>query len=186
MDGSEKLAGLPPRHGMVRPGDLRGSTLTVARALLGQNLCRRIGDDIVRWRLSELEVYEGLEDRASHAHRGMTPRNQIMFGPPGHWYIYLCYGVHWLLNLVTGPADYPAAILIRGAGEVRGPGRLTRALQIDGSCNTQPIRRNSGLWLEWAYPILPEDEILRTPRIGIGYAGSPWTEMPWRLVWDRD
>jgi len=80
------------------------SARVVAPGLLGRWLCRRGADgQVTRWRITEVEAYCGPRDRASHAARGETPRNRVMFGPPGFWYVYLCYGVHWMLNLVTGP-----------------------------------------------------------------------------------
>lgn len=157
-------------------------TLTVARELLGCYLCRHLPDgSLARWPLTELEAYDGPEDRACHASRGRTPRNAVLFGPPGHWYVYLCYGVHWLLNIVTGPEDYPAAVLIRGAGEVHGPGRVTKALGIGRAENTRAATPASGLWLEQG-PVVPEAEVTRTPRIGVDYAGN-WAEVPYRLIW---
>ena len=89
-------------------------TLTVAEELLGKNLCREVNGEIRRMRICEAEAYDGPDDKACHAHRGKTPRNEVMFGAAGRWYVYLCYGIHWMLNAVTGPADYPAAVLIRG------------------------------------------------------------------------
>ncbi len=161
-------------------------TLEVTRDLLGKNLCCRSagqGRKIIRLRLTELEAYDGPDDKACHAHRGKTPRNAIMFGPPGYWYVYLCYGVHWLLNIVVGPEDYPAAVLIRGAGDIEGPGRLTRALGIDKSHNHLPAHKKSGLWIEENGLAVPENEITRTPRIGIDSVGQPWAKKPYRMVW---
>ena len=106
-------------------------TLEVAPDLLGKFLCREVDGSILRLRITEVEAYDGPEDKACHAHRGKTPRNEIMFGPAGRWYVYLCYGMHWMLNAVTGPVDFPAAVLFRGCLEVTGPGRLTKALGID-------------------------------------------------------
>ncbi|MCH8541139.1 MAG: DNA-3-methyladenine glycosylase [Opitutales bacterium] len=155
----------------------------VARAILGQYLVRqRTGEDPVYNKITEIEIYEGFEDRASHAHRGKTPRNAIMFGPGGYWYVYLCYGVHWLLNLVTGPPDYPAAILFRGIESVTGPGRLTKKLAIDKTQNQQPASPASGLWLEKSGPPLPASQIKTAPRIGIDYAGPQWKAKKWRFL----
>lgn len=108
-----------------------------------------------------------------------------MFGPAGVFYVYLCYGVHWMLNIVTGSEDYPAAILIRGAGPKIGPGRLTKAMQIDKSLDRMPATQQSGLWFEAGQKIA-EDDIERTPRIGIGYAPEPWLSAPYRMVWRRN
>lgn len=160
-------------------------TLAVTRALIGCNLCRQLPDgEILRWPLCELEAYDGPNDLACHASKGQTPRNAVMFGPAGVFYVYLCYGVHWMLNIVTGPMDYPAAILIRGAGPAIGPGRLTKAMKIDKALNGQAARRASGLWLEEGEGI-SEEAIVRTPRIGIGYAAEPWLTAPYRIVWQK-
>ncbi|WP_309386384.1 DNA-3-methyladenine glycosylase [Cerasicoccus frondis] len=157
-------------------------TVTVARELMGQKLCRRLSTgEILRWELCEVEAYDGGQDLACHACRGKTPRNAVMFGSAGVFYVYLCYGVHWLLNIVTGPADFPAAVLIRGAGPKIGPGRLTKAMQIDQSLNGLPATQESGLWVEQG-SVLQESQIERTPRIGIGYAGEPWLSAPYRFV----
>lgn len=161
-----------------------GSTRTLCRRLLGMNLCRRMPDGRVeRWPITEVEAYDGFQDRASHAHRGATPRNRIMFDTGGRWYVYLCYGVHWLLNITAGPADYPAAILVRGAGAINGPGRLTRALQVDNALNELPVDPQSGLWIENGGTVVPRKSIRQTPRIGIDSAGPIWSQKPWRYLW---
>lgn len=158
--------------------------MTVCRDLLGMQLCRReTGGKVNRLLITEVEAYDGTEDKASHAHRGMTPRNRIMFGPGGYWYVYLCYGIHWLLNIVAGPEDHPAAILIRGAGTIQGPGRLTKALKIDRRFNGRPASVDSGLWIEPRIHPLKRASIIRSPRVGIDSAGYPWTEKPWRYLW---
>ena len=106
-------------------------TLDVARDLIGKQLCRRLeSGKIIRARICETEAYDGFEDRASHASKGATTRNVVMFGPPGRAYIYLCYGVHWLFNITTREKGYPAAVLIRAVEGVAEPGRLTKHFQI--------------------------------------------------------
>ena len=105
-----------------------------------------------------------------------------MFGPAGHWYVYLCYGMHWMLNVVTGREGLPAAVLIRGAGVAVGPGRLTKALGIDRRHDGQKSGQAAGLWLE-AGPSVPRRQIERTPRIGVDYAGE-WAAKPLRYVVD--
>ncbi|MBI2035602.1 MAG: DNA-3-methyladenine glycosylase [Candidatus Liptonbacteria bacterium] len=90
------------------------STVVVARNLLGKFLVRRIKGKEIAAMITEVEAYDGFKDKASHAHRGKTARNAVMFGEAGVWYVYLTYGMHWMLNVVTGPKDYPAAVLIRG------------------------------------------------------------------------
>lgn len=157
-------------------------TLIVAEELLGQHLCREINGEILRYEITEVEAYDGPEDKASHAHKGMTERNSIMFGPAGYWYIYLCYGVHWLLNIVTGPEKYPAAVLFRGLKEVSGPGRLTKKLQIDKIQNRMLSSPDNGLWLESSGRRLQAKDIEKTARIGIDYAGPAWAAAPYRFI----
>jgi DNA-3-methyladenine glycosylase len=106
-----------------------------------------------------------------------------MFGPAGRWYVYLCYGLHWMLNIVTGPEGVPAAVLIRGVGDLTGPGRVTRGLAIDRGLDGRPATRRSGLWFEPGAIAIPRRCVRRTPRIGVGYAGE-WAEKPLRFVVD--
>ena len=109
-----------------------------------------------------------------------------MYQPGGVWYVYLCYGVHEMLNLVTGPADYPAAVLIRGVAGIAGPGRLTKRLQINRSQNGAAAGRKSGLWLEDDGFAVPRRLIKSSPRIGVDYAGPVWAKKPWRFYFDAD
>jgi DNA-3-methyladenine glycosylase len=160
---------------------LAGPVVEIARNLIGCTLCRKLGDDVHRWRITETEAYDGVDDLACHASKGRTDRTEVIFGRGGHWYVYLCYGVHWMLNIVTGPEDYPAAVLIRGAGELSGPGKLTKALGITGELNEKPAVPESGLWIE-AGETIPEDQVLITTRIGVDYAGPYWSQKPWRFV----
>ena len=160
-------------------------TLEVTRDLLGKRLCRKLDGETKRLRISEVEAYDGPEDKACHAHRGKTSRNEVMFGPAGHWYVYLCYGMHWMLNVVTGPVGFPAAVLLRGCFEVVGPGRLTKALSIDRVQDREIISTDCGLWIEDDGCDVPSIEVRRTPRIGIGYAGKEWVGKPYRFVWEK-
>jgi len=156
----------------------------VARELLGAWLVVRGPDGRpTRHAIVETEAYLGAHDLACHGAKGMTRRNATMFGPAGHWYVYLCYGMHWMLNIVTGAAGLPAAVLIRGAGAHLGPGRLTRALGIDRAFDGSPAVRPSGLWIEASGIRVPPRLVARTPRIGVGYAGA-WAEKPLRFVVD--
>ncbi len=165
--------------------DLSQHALDVAPQLLDCALCvvDPTSGSVQRLAITEVEAYHGFDDKASHAHRGMTARNAVMFGPPGHWYVYLCYGVHWLLNLVTAEAGYPSAVLIRGVQGSNGPGKLTRALGIDKRFNSASCSVQSGLWIE----SLPADHGMRqsavkcSGRIGVGYAGDHWAQVPWRF-----
>ena len=173
-------AALPlAREFFDRPAD------RVARELLGCRLAVRGRDGrVTRHVVFETEAYLGSHDLACHGSRGMTARNAVMFGPAGVWYVYLCYGMHWMLNVVTGPAGEPAAVLIRGLGDHVGPGRLTRALGIDRGFDGRPAARATGLWLEPGSPVPPR-LVSRTPRIGVGYAGA-WAEKPLRFVADPE
>jgi DNA-3-methyladenine glycosylase len=157
----------------------------VARDLLGCRLVVRGADGrVTRHVVFETEAYLGAHDLACHGSRGVTARNAVMFGPAGVWYVYLCYGMHWMLNVVTGPAGVPAAVLVRGVGGHVGPGRLTRALGIDKGVDGRPAARPTGLWFEPGRPVPPR-RVTRTPRIGVGYAGA-WAEKPLRFVVDPE
>lgn len=160
-------------------------TVVIAQGLLGATLVRRMPDaSLRRLRITETEAYHGPEDRACHASKGRTARTEVMFGTAGRWYVYLCYGVHEMLNLVTGPRDWPAAVLIRGVEGFSGPGRLTRALEIDRGLNGLAADASSGLWIEPAEPgTVSEGEIVASPRVGVDYAGLEWAEKPWRFRW---
>ena len=129
----------------------------------------------------ETEAYLGAHDLACHGRTGPTKRNATMFGPAGRWYVYLCYGLHWMLNIVTGPEGVPAAVLIRGAGDLSGPGRVSRGLGIDRGLDGRPATREGGVWFERSDTVVPRRRIRRTPRIGVGYAGE-WAKKPLRFV----
>lgn len=168
----------------IDPAQWNRPALEAARALLGAHLCRTLADGrVLRWAVTEVEAYIGPEDLACHAAKGRTGRTEVMFGEPGRWYLYLCYGVHWLANLVTGPVGFPAAVLLRGAGPVEGPGRLTRQLEVNREQNGQQADPSSGFWLE-AGPAVPEQEVWRGPRVGVDYAGPDWSRRPYRLIWE--
>jgi len=173
-----RSAPLLPAAFFDRPAD------RVARDLLGAWLVVRAADGrLERHHVFETEAYLGAHDLACHGSRGRTRRNATMFGPAGRWYVYLCYGMHWMLNIVTGAEGVPAAVLIRGAGEQVGPGRVTRALGIDRSFDGRRADRRGGLWFEDAGITLPRRAVARTPRIGVGYAGE-WADKPLRFVVD--
>lgn len=158
------------------------NTVALARWLLGKILVRRLPDGtMTRHRLTEVEAYDGERDLACHACKGRTKRTEVMYQAGGVWYVYLCYGVHEMLNLVTGPADYPAAVLIRGVENIVGPGRLTRALQINRRLNGTVAGPESGLWLESDGFRSPRRLMRATARIGVKYAGPVWAEKPWRF-----
>jgi DNA-3-methyladenine glycosylase len=172
---------------------LDGPVDQIAPTLLGAVL-RANGVGV---RLTEVEAYAGESDPGSHAFRGRTPRTEVMFGPPGHAYIYFTYGMHWCMNIVCGDDGVASAALVR-AGEViegldiarsrrprsndrdlaRGPARLTQALAIDGSYGgadlfdrSSPVRLTLGPGVD---PAL----VRRGPRVGVGGAGA---STPWRF-----
>ena len=158
--------------------------LVVARKLLGKFLCRKTS---LRRRTSkcfiitETEAYVGPQDKASHASRGKTARNAPMFGKAGHWYVYFTYGMHWMLNIVTGPKNYPAAILIRGAESINGPARLTKKLKLSRRFNNKPASSRTGLWIENHGVKIKKSQIKRAPRIGVDYAGD-WANKKYRFI----
>jgi len=161
-------------------------TLALARSLLGKQLVRRWPDGRMESRaITEVEAYDGEHDLACHARAGRTRRTEVMYGPGGVWYVYLCYGIHEMLNLVVGPPDCPAAILIRGVEGLSGPGRVTKNLAIDRTLNAAPAEPVSGLWIEDEGVKPRRVEVRTTPRIGVDYAGEIWAAKPWRFVWDR-
>jgi DNA-3-methyladenine glycosylase len=158
-------------------------TVILARWLLGKFLVRRLPDGSEDARMIlETEAYCGERDLACHARAGRTKRTEVMYGDGGVWYVYLCYGIHEMLNLVVGPRDWPAAILIRGVEGAIGPGRVTKALRIDRQLNAKAAAPSSGLWLEDRGTRLPRGAVKVTPRIGIDYAGPIWSKKHWRFT----
>ena len=158
-------------------------TVALARGLLGKHLVRRFADGRIEARLiTEVEAYHGEGDLACHARVGRTARTEVMYAPGGVWYVYLCYGIHQMLNLVVGPRDWPAAVLIRGVEGVSGPGRVTKALQVDRRLNGAPAAEVSGLWIEDRGVRVPRRLVRATPRIGVDYAGPVWAKKRWRFV----
>ncbi len=108
-----------------------------------------------------------------------------MFGKPGVWYVYFVYGMHWMLNIVTGRLGHPAAVLIRGIEEYHGPGTLTKGLRITGLLNGKPANSTTGLWFERGKKI-SSHSVRRTPRIGVAYAGPIWSKRRYRFVLETD
>ena len=147
----------------------------VARELVGKVIVR--GD--VRLRISETEVYWGENDTACHAHKGKTKRSQVLWADAGTIYVYLCYGMHWLLNIVTGEENDPQAVLIRACVEANGPGKLTKKLGITGEYNRQSILKTPDFRIE-------DDgfrcRIETAPRVGIGYASEEDQARLWRFM----
>jgi DNA-3-methyladenine glycosylase len=161
------------------------NTVALARGLLGQVLVRRHADGReTRHVITETEAYCGESDLACHARSGRTARTAVLYEPGGVWYVYLCYGIHEMLNLVTGPAGAPAAVLIRGLADASGPGRLTKALEIGRALNGAAVSPASGLWIEDGGVRVPAKRIQATPRVGVDFAGPEWAAKPWRFVLD--
>jgi DNA-3-methyladenine glycosylase len=154
--------------------------LEVAPELLGKILVRRFDNGtLFRSQITEVEAYRGEEDKACHASKGRTSRTEIMFHEGGPVYVYLIYGMYWMLNFVTGNTNEPQAVLMRGLLDISGPGRITRHLEIDSTFYGENLASSERLWVE--------DEnrkvtILTGPRIGIEYAGEPWKTIPWRFI----
>ncbi len=154
----------------------------VAPDLLGKYLVRLNEGKIERLKILETESYEGFDDKASHASRGKTARNAPMFEKAGTIYVYFTYGMHYMLNLVCGPQDHPAAVLTRGVEGIIGPGRLTKKLKIDKSFNGKILGKKTGLWIEQEkIEISKKVKIKRTPRIGVDYSGI-WAKKLLRFV----
>lgn len=173
-------------------------TQLVARQLLGKLLVRRWrGIDLVG-RITEVESYVGQDDLACHAAKGRTPRTEVMFGPAGHAYVYLVYGIHELFNLVTEQEGFPAAVLVRSLEPVAGiaamrrargaqaieqlttgPGRLTQALRISRQFNRLDCCANDRLLVADDGTRIDDALVQTGPRVGVDYAGV-WAALPWR------
>jgi len=167
---------------IISPSFFNRDTKKVAQELLGKFLVRKIGKRTISFMITETEAYDGHEDRASHASRGKTERNGVMFGEAGYFYVYLCYGMHWMLNVTTREHGYPAAILIRAVEVVSGPGRVTKKFKINKKLNGKIALPVSGLWFEDHGVKIPKKQIIRTPRVGVRYAGAKWASKEWRFV----
>jgi DNA-3-methyladenine glycosylase len=157
-------------------------TLTVARELLGQIVCRSVDGNILRGRVVETEAYMP-HDPAAHSFHGMTDRTRTMFQRPGTAYVYLIYGIYHCLNIVTDRENYGSAVLIRsleglnGLNSTNGPGKLCRAMAIDLSCNGKDVTlTESGIWVEKG-ELIPAESIVQTTRVGIRRA----VDYPWRF-----
>lgn len=183
-------------------------TVDVAKELLGKYLVRRINWKIIKAKIIETEAYCGMADKACHASKGLTPRTKVMFGSAGFTYVYLIYGMYHCLNIVTERKGYPAAILIRGCELIKfkarnskseinsknkkskfksvsnlklnGPGKVCREFKIDRTLNNIDITTSKEIWIEdFKEPIKP-NQIKKTKRIGINYAGK-WKDKMWRF-----
>jgi DNA-3-methyladenine glycosylase len=173
-------------------------TLTVARDLLGKRLVRCSRGQQLSGMVVETEAYRGTDDSASHAFRGQTPRNAVMFGPAGVAYVYLVYGMHYMLNVTTEAHGTPGAVLLRaveplegidkmtelrggsGRGLADGPGKLSQALAVDLSLKGVDLTLGERLWFETLRD-MPANDIVRGPRVGIAYASEADRQAPWRF-----
>jgi len=157
-----------------------GNAVDVARLLPGMEFVVVNGiSEPKRFMVTETEAYLGTDDKACHASKGRTKRTETMFCLGGCLYVYFVYGMHWMLNIVTGEKDDPQAVLIRGALPWSGPGRVTKGMGINGSFNGEDLNDSPRIWIEDTgfRPLLTSG-----PRVGIDYAGEPWINKPWRFM----
>ncbi len=172
-------------------------TLTVARELIGARLVRILDGVKLVGLITETEAYISEKDLACHAKSGRTPRTQVMYGEPGHAYIYFTYGNHWMLNAVTEREGFPAAVLIRAIQPIEGveimlerrmgrdtfgPGKLCQAMGIGKGENTVDLTEaGSGLWIEAGVQV-PDSAVTKSPRVGLNNTPEPWLSKPWRFL----
>lgn len=157
----------------------RLDALELAPKLIGMNLCRKINNNVVKLMITETEAYCGEEDTACHAHKGKTKRTSVLYEAGGIAYVYLCYGIHYMFNVVSGEKEDAQAVLIRGVEGFNGPGKLTKALKIDKTLNRENLTNSSSLWIEdlgikCSYKV--------SKRIGINYATEEYRNKLWRFV----
>jgi DNA-3-methyladenine glycosylase len=177
------------------------STLQVARELLGARLVRLEGGERTAGIIVETEAYIGEEDLGCHASAGYTPRTQVMYGPPGHAYVYFTYGMHWMLNFITETERFPAAVLIRGIVPTEGieriasrrvgrpveqwtngPGKICQAFSINRMQNGADLcAPEAELFVEYGV-IISDSSVTNSPRVGLNSVPEPWKSVPWRFV----
>jgi DNA-3-methyladenine glycosylase len=172
-------------------------TLTVARELIGARLVRILDGMKLVGLITETEAYISEKDLACHAKAGFTPRTAVMYGEPGHAYVYFTYGNHWMLNVVTERQGFPAAVLIRAIQPIEGaevmsarrsgrdtfgPGKLCQALGITKSENGVDLTETTdGLWIEAGLKV-PYSLVTKGPRVGLNNTPEPWLSKPWRFL----
>ena len=179
--------------------------LQVARALLGMRLVRIEDGRRLAGIILETEAYRGEEDQGCHCRAGLTRRTQVMYGPPGHVYVYFTYGMHWMLNFVVERQGFPAAILIRAIQPLEGvetiaarrgsqpqarwtdgPAKICQALNIDKGLNGADLcAPQAELFVEWGQPI-PDESVTIGPRVGLNSVPEPWKSIPWRFLAQTD
>lgn len=175
----------------------------LAKDLIGKVLCTEIDGQVAKGIITETEAYNGVHDKACHAYGGRrTDRTEIMFGEGGKAYVYLCYGIHHLFNIVTGPKDDPTAVLIRGVEPLEGkelflerrkktslknisagPGTLSQAMAIKTDHTGEDLVGET-IWIEDHGIKVPENELVIGPRIGIDYAEED-AFLPYRFLWKK-
>ncbi len=160
----------------------RNDIAIVAEKLLGKIIVRKFETGVEeRFRISEIEMYIGEEDLACHAAKGRTKRTEVMYSDGGRVYVYLIYGIHWLLNIVTGKMNQPQAILIRGVKGINGPGKVGKVLKLDKSFYGEDLEKSNRLWIE-------DDGLFYNytahPRINVDYAGKIWKNKLYRFKID--
>ena len=156
----------------------RRDAVVVACELLGKTLVRFHDDGTTcRYRITATEAYLGGEDLACHASKGRTPRTEVMFHGGGKVYVYLIYGMYWMLNIVTGEENHPQAVLICGLNEVKGSGRVGKLLKIDKSFYGEDLKGSTRIWLEDSETCT---DYITKPRVGVDYAGE-WKDKLWRF-----
>jgi len=173
------------------------STLAVARELIGARLVRILDEQKLVGLITETEAYISQKDLACHAKAGLTARTAVMFGEPGHAYVYFTYGNHWMLNVVTEREGFPAAVLIRAiqpsqgldvmlerrnGRDTFGPGKLCQAMGITKSENGADLTKKTGnLWIEEGVKV-PNSLVTKGPRVGLNNTPEPWLSKPWRFL----
>ena len=200
--GQERLYNTRMLSNLILPRSFyERDTLTVARQLIGKRLVRIEQDQRLSGMICETEAYCGEQDLGCHAKAGRTPRTAVMYGPPGHAYVYFTYGMHWLFNTVTRPAGEPEAVLIRAIVPVEGitamaerrghqprrlwtdgPAKLTQALGIDGQHNNLDLTApDAEIFIEEGINV-PDAWLMRGPRIGLFTVPELWKSKPWRIL----
>jgi len=158
----------------------RQDAVTVAEKLLGQILVRKWDDGTEsRYQITETEAYLGVEDLACHASKGRTPRTEIMYADGGKVYVYLIYGMYWMLNVVTGDENHPQAVLIRGLDDLIGSGKVGSLLKMDKTFYGEDLLVSQRIWIEYSIEYV---NFVTAPRVGIEYAGDEWKNKPWRFI----
>ena len=168
---------------MTRLGEefFHRDALEVAPELVGKILVSKINGEEIRVRITETEAYRGEEDTACHAHKGRTKRTEVLYGKSGVIYVYLCYGMHWLMNVITGEVDQPQGVLFRAGEGHNGPAKLTKALGVTGELNLKSFVEGEEIWIE------DDGETHKyhtDTRVGIGYATEEYREKQWRFILD--